>query len=117
MEITPDYVEKFLAGLDYPAGKEAIVTFGERQGADGTVMNALRDLPDRQYGSPDEVRAALTQLSTESAAPDTFEEAHKQKTGPDVSPETETDAQSPSPGRALGGATSRAPGASGSRGT
>lgn len=53
----PDFIEvqKFLAGVDYPASKEELVRTAEQSGAGDEVLSALRALSDRQYESPTEV--------------------------------------------------------------
>ena len=53
----PNFIEvqKFLAGVDYPAGKDDLIRTAEQSGAGDEVLNALRDLPDRQFENPTEV--------------------------------------------------------------
>lgn len=48
----PIQVQKFLGGLDYPVGKQEIVEQAQRSGADQHVVQALQEIPERQYDSP-----------------------------------------------------------------
>ena len=51
--LTPFRVQKFLAGLRYPAGKEDVLACAETRGADEQVMSALHRLPeDGEFDSP-----------------------------------------------------------------
>ncbi|MBS1191471.1 MAG: hypothetical protein H6R10_3263 [Rhodocyclaceae bacterium] len=58
----PVQVQKYLGGIDYPAGKEDIVKRAHAEGADKTVMDALERIPDQEYSSPTAVSKALGQL-------------------------------------------------------
>ena len=40
---------------NYPASKDDIVKKAEGSGAEGTVLDALRNLPERQYDAPTDV--------------------------------------------------------------
>lgn len=48
----PVQVQKFLGGLDYPAGKHDILEKAKQEGADENVMQALEQIPDQDYASP-----------------------------------------------------------------
>jgi hypothetical protein len=58
----PVHVQKFLGGIEYPAGKEDIVKRARAGGADEEVINALGRIPDQQYSSPAAISRALGQL-------------------------------------------------------
>lgn len=58
----PIHVQKFLGGIDYPAGKDDIVNRAKQEGADEEVMDALGRIPDQEYSSPAAVSRALGQL-------------------------------------------------------
>lgn len=58
----PVQVQKFLGGIDYPAGKNDIVNRAKSEGADQQVMEALERIPDQEYSSPTAVSRALGQL-------------------------------------------------------
>jgi hypothetical protein len=55
----PIQVQKFLAGVDYPASKDDIVRAAEKNGADGNVLDALRNLPDQDFDAPTDVSEAI----------------------------------------------------------
>lgn len=52
---SPIDVQKALGGMDYPASKDDIVKKAEGSGAEGTVLDALKNLPERQYDAPTDV--------------------------------------------------------------
>ena len=52
-------LQKHRSGLDYPVGKEAIVRKAQDSGADDSVLDTLRNLPDRQYEKPTHVTEAV----------------------------------------------------------
>ncbi|MBT2511985.1 DUF2795 domain-containing protein [Arthrobacter sp. ISL-30] len=56
----PIQVQKFLGGLDYPVGREDLVSKAKESGADENVLSALENLPDRQYDSPTAVSSAIS---------------------------------------------------------
>jgi hypothetical protein len=45
-------VQKYLAGLRYPAAKPQILERARAKGADDATMRALASLPEREYESP-----------------------------------------------------------------
>jgi hypothetical protein len=45
-------VQKYLAGLRYPAGKLQILERAREKGADEETLRALGGLPERDYASP-----------------------------------------------------------------
>ena len=57
----PEFIEaqKFLSGMDYPAGKEDIVEHARSQGADDEIVSALEQIPDREYDGPNAVSQAI----------------------------------------------------------
>jgi hypothetical protein len=56
----PIQIQKFLAGVDYPAEKDDLVQAAEKGGADDTVLEALRGLPDQTYDAPTDVSEAIS---------------------------------------------------------
>lgn len=52
---------KALQGADFPATKDELVAYAERRGADAKSLQALRMLPDRQFGDMDSVMDAVPQ--------------------------------------------------------
>ncbi len=57
--VSPIDIQKALSGMDYPAGREDIVTHAEQHGADQQVLDALRKIEDRQYDGPSGVSSAV----------------------------------------------------------
>lgn len=55
----PIQIQKFLGGVDYPAGKEAILDAARESGADDAVLDALQGIPDREYDGPTAVSEAV----------------------------------------------------------
>jgi hypothetical protein len=53
---------KFLTGLEYPCGRDRVVEYAARRGADDKVLAYLRILPNRRYQDPPAIRRAY--LST-----------------------------------------------------
>lgn len=52
-------VQKFLAGVDYPANRDQLVEHARRNNADEDALQALRDIPDRSYDGPNAVSQAV----------------------------------------------------------
>jgi hypothetical protein len=59
----PVRLQKYLGGVDYPAGKEQLIRKAEENGADGQVVDLLRRLPERTYDGPSGVSKALTAMA------------------------------------------------------
>jgi len=49
---SPFRVQKFLAGLRYPAGKHEVLERARSRGADAQLLSVLMLLPERDYESP-----------------------------------------------------------------
>jgi hypothetical protein len=45
--------------MDYPATRDDLVRRAEDNGADGDVVEALRQIPDREYDGPSGVSAEV----------------------------------------------------------
>ncbi|MCW2532472.1 MAG: uncharacterized protein JWP62_2042 [Blastococcus sp.] len=56
--MSPIDIQKALSGMDYPASKADIVRHAEQQGADKEVLDALRNIDDREYEGPSGVSSA-----------------------------------------------------------
>lgn len=61
MSDKPDPIElqKHLSGLDYPVGKDEVVQKAQDSGADDSILEALRSLPEQQYEKPTHVTEAV----------------------------------------------------------
>ena len=53
--LSPFRVQKYLAGIRYPACKREVLERAGARGADGEVLRALKDIADRDYDSPIEL--------------------------------------------------------------
>ncbi|MWV49425.1 DUF2795 domain-containing protein [Rathayibacter sp. VKM Ac-2803] len=58
----PIQIQKYLAGIDYPASKDTIVETAEKEGAEGDVLDALRAIPDGDYEKPTDVSSAVSKV-------------------------------------------------------
>jgi hypothetical protein len=48
-------VQKALGGVSYPATKDQLVDHAKGKNAEKDVLDALENLPDREYDGPNEV--------------------------------------------------------------
>lgn len=58
---SPIDIQKALGGMNYPASRDDLVSNAEDSGADESVLDALRNIPDTQYESPADVSKAVSQ--------------------------------------------------------
>lgn len=65
--LSPFRVQKFLAGLRYPAGKDEVLSCARARGADEDVLRALRSLPERRYESPIELSCEVGRQAAEGS--------------------------------------------------
>jgi hypothetical protein len=56
----PIQIQKFLGGIDYPASKETLISRAKESGADSKVLDALQNIPDKEYDSPTAVSSAVS---------------------------------------------------------
>jgi hypothetical protein len=56
---SPAGVREYLDGLVYPTGKHGLIEHARARGAPAEVVRALESIPDRAYGGPKEVAAAV----------------------------------------------------------
>jgi hypothetical protein len=57
--VSPIDIQKALSGIDYPASKDDIVKHAESHGGDQEVLDALRNIDDREYEGPSGVSSAV----------------------------------------------------------
>ncbi|WP_323958716.1 DUF2795 domain-containing protein [Arthrobacter sp. JZ12] len=57
---SPIDIQKALGGISYPASREDLVNNAENSGADDSVLEALRNIPDQEYESPADVSKAVS---------------------------------------------------------
>ena len=48
----PSQIQKFLGGMDYPAGRQEILDRARENDAPEDVLRTLEGLPDREYEGP-----------------------------------------------------------------
>jgi hypothetical protein len=58
-KMNPATVEKYLAGVDYPANRQDLIDRARMNNADRDVMDTLDGLPDQTYHSPIDVSKAM----------------------------------------------------------
>ena len=51
----PIQIQKFLGGMDYPVTKDTILETAKKSGADQPVLDALGNIPDREYSGPNAI--------------------------------------------------------------
>ena len=56
----PIQIQKFLGGIDYPASKETLISRAKESGADSNVLDALQNIPDKEYDNPTDVSSAVS---------------------------------------------------------
>jgi hypothetical protein len=52
-------VQKFLGGIHYPATKQELIEHARGNRADDEALEALNEIPEREYSGPDEVSKAV----------------------------------------------------------
>jgi len=57
----PIQIQRYLGGIDYPAGKDEVIAAARDAGADEGVLRVLDLLPDRQYEAPTDVSREATE--------------------------------------------------------
>lgn len=61
-KVNPIQMQKYLKGMDYPAGKKELLEHAKRSGADEKVCDTLERLPDDQFETPAEVSKAVGKI-------------------------------------------------------
>jgi hypothetical protein len=54
-----ELARNIIAGADYPAGRDELVEYAQEEGAEAVVIEALSEIPDRAYDTPDAVVVEL----------------------------------------------------------
>jgi hypothetical protein len=54
-------VYRYLRGIRYPATKQQLVDQARSNLADEKALSSLRDIPDGEYGGPDEVSRVIAE--------------------------------------------------------
>ena len=56
----PIEVQKHLKGMDYPVSKDTILSTAKDSGADKSILDALGNIPDREYDGPNAISHELS---------------------------------------------------------
>ncbi len=60
--VSPAIVEKYLAGMHYPAEKRNLVDSAENKDAPDEVMDLINKLPDKTYNSPIDITKEIGKI-------------------------------------------------------
>lgn len=60
--VSPAIVEKYLAGMHYPAEKQNLVNNAENNEAPEDVMNVINKLPEKTYNSPIDITKEIGKI-------------------------------------------------------
>ena len=52
-------IQKSLAGLNYPANKQQVISYAKSKNASGDVVSALNGLPDREFTNSTDISSEL----------------------------------------------------------
>ncbi len=69
MDERPLELQDALAGLDYPAVKADVVAQAEHNGSDATMVQTLKDLPERTYSGPEDVTGGIRDRVSDEMPP------------------------------------------------
>jgi len=58
-DLSPSDVQKYLAGVNFPASKEEVTSTVESNGAPQVLVEQIRALSPEQFSRPDDVVSAL----------------------------------------------------------
>ncbi len=61
----PANVQSYLKGVSYPASKDDLVSVAQKNGAPGEIIDVLRELPEDEFGGPQDVMKAYGSLDEE----------------------------------------------------
>ena len=56
----PIEVQKHLKGMDYPVSKDTILSTAKDSGASSEILDALGNIPDREYDGPNAISHELS---------------------------------------------------------
>ncbi|WP_314195990.1 DUF2795 domain-containing protein [uncultured Arthrobacter sp.] len=58
----PIQIQKFLSGIDYPASRQTLISCARESGADSEVLDALQNIPDKEYDGPTAVSSTVSDV-------------------------------------------------------
>lgn len=59
---SPANLQKFLAGVHYPASKSDLMQAAKRNHAPQEVMDLVENMPDQEFGGPQDVQRAYGEI-------------------------------------------------------
>lgn len=62
MTVNPIQLQKYLAGIDYPADRRTLIETARRHGADDNAIRTLESLRREKFNSPNDVSEAVGEL-------------------------------------------------------
>ncbi|WP_164913720.1 DUF2795 domain-containing protein, partial [Methanoculleus taiwanensis] len=68
IKANPAVIEKYLKGINYPAGRQDLINQAKKNDANRDVINTLKSLPDSAYRSPIDISKALAGHGVESTS-------------------------------------------------
>lgn len=60
--VSPAIIEKYLAGIHYPAKKSSLVSIAKNNNAPDNVMKTIDRLPDKIYSSPIDITKEIGKM-------------------------------------------------------
>ena len=60
--VSPAIIEKYLAGMHYPAEKKKLIDSAQKKDAPENVMNLINKLPDKIYTSPIDIAKEIGKI-------------------------------------------------------
>lgn len=61
-QISAAEIEKFVGGIDFPAGKGDLLNHAKSQGAPQEVLEFMEQFPDKEYGSAVDVSQGVSEV-------------------------------------------------------
>ena len=61
--VSPADLQKFLAGVSYPATKDDLISIARRNSAPDEIMDAIGRLPQEKFRGPQEVQRAYGDIA------------------------------------------------------
>lgn len=61
---SPAEIQQYLAGMNYPTSKENLQRTAEQNGAPENVISMIRQMPEGEYGGPQDVMKAYGEIKS-----------------------------------------------------
>lgn len=56
--VSPANVQRYLAGVSYPASRDDLIEHARQNGAPQEIMKLVEGMPDQEFGGPQDVQKA-----------------------------------------------------------